>query len=367
MYSDRFPTGHRLNERFMHSYILREEIGSGGYGFVMVASRRGSSVDVAVKFIIRKKVPVHAWVQDSKLGRLPTEIWLLSRIRHPNIADFLEYFEDDVYYYLVQELHGSPWVSKRTLEEDSPCTSRNHSVPGLSSSFSTASTADSVLLTPMSPQSPTIDVFESQLFTPTPDEGSLTYTTSSKAKKPASRRRASHDLFECIEQSPGKRLPEHQAKFVFRQVVEAVWYLNRQGIIHCDIKDENILVDVQLRVKLIDFGSAVIEDPSKPRPFYDVFYGTTAYASSEVLRKRAYRAGPAEVWTLGVLLSYLLTGSSPFPTESDAIEGRVRLKATVGRKLSPSVLGLMKICLEPEPDGRATIEEVRNHGWLVGE
>ena len=102
MYSKRFPTGYRLNEQFAHSYILREEIGSGGYGFVMVATRRDSSVDVAVKFIIRKKVPSHAWVQDSKLGRHPTEIWLLSRIRHPNIADFLEYFEDDVYYYLVR-------------------------------------------------------------------------------------------------------------------------------------------------------------------------------------------------------------------------------------------------------------------------
>jgi serine/threonine protein kinase len=120
-------------------------------------------------------------------------------------------------------------------------------------------------------------------------------------------------------------------------------------------------------VKLIDFGSAVIEDLTKPRPFYDVFYGTTAYASSEVLRKQGYRAGPAEVWTLGVLLSYLLTGSSPFPTEGDAIEGKVRLKAKMERKLSSSVLGLMRMCLEPEPDRRATVEEVRNHRWLTKE
>ena len=104
MYSHRFPAGHRLNEHFVRSYILREEIGNGGYGFVMVASRRSAPKDVAVKFIIRKKVPSHAWVQDSKLGLLPTEIWLLSKIRHPNIADFLEYFEDDVYFYLVRPL-----------------------------------------------------------------------------------------------------------------------------------------------------------------------------------------------------------------------------------------------------------------------
>ena len=104
MYSRHFPTGHRLNECFARSYVLREEIGSGGYGFVMVASRRGTLGDVAVKFIIRKKVPAHAWVQDSKLGRLPIEIWVLNSVRHPNIAEYLEYFEDDIYFYLVRPL-----------------------------------------------------------------------------------------------------------------------------------------------------------------------------------------------------------------------------------------------------------------------
>jgi hypothetical protein len=104
MYSRQFPAGHRLDEQFARSYTLREEIGSGGYGFVMVASRIGSPGDVAVKFIVKKKVPGHAWVQDPKLGPLPTEIWLLSKIRHPNIADFLEYFEDDVFYYLVRSM-----------------------------------------------------------------------------------------------------------------------------------------------------------------------------------------------------------------------------------------------------------------------
>ena len=63
-------------------------------------------------------------------------------------------------------------------------------------------------------------------------------------------RRPSHDLFECIEQSKDKRLSENQARFVFAQVVEAIHYLDGQGVTHCDIKDENILVDSYLNVRL---------------------------------------------------------------------------------------------------------------------
>jgi serine/threonine protein kinase len=181
---------------------------------------------------------------------------------------------------------------------------------------------------------------------------------------------------------------------VFRQVVEAVWYLNRQGIIHCDIKDENILVDAQLRVyfvslatcprpvtqanarifylqvKLIDFGSAVIEDLTKPRPFYDVFYGTTAYASSEVLRKQGLSRGPGR--GLDPRRSAFV---SPYgkPLRSrrkvTLLKGRMRLKAEDAEEEleQQRVLGLMRMCLEPEPDRRATVEEVRNHRWLTKE
>lgn len=61
-------------------------------------------------------------------------------------------------------------------------------------------------------------------------------------------RRPSHDLFECIEQSKHKRLSESQARYIFAQVVEAVYYLNSQGITHCDIKDENLVIDRDLKV-----------------------------------------------------------------------------------------------------------------------
>ena len=62
-------------------------------------------------------------------------------------------------------------------------------------------------------------------------------------------RRPSPDLFECIEQSKHKRLSEDEARYVFAQVVEAVYYLESQGITHCDIKDENLVIDADLKVR----------------------------------------------------------------------------------------------------------------------
>ena len=120
-------------------------------------------------------------------------------------------------------------------------------------------------------------------------------------------------------------------------------------------------------MKLIDFGSAVVADPYAPAPFYTLFFGTTAYASSEILRKQPYQAPPAEIWTLGVLLSYLLTGHSPFPAEADAVEGRIVVRErAAGPRISGDALNLMARCLERDPACRADVEEVRAHPWLRG-
>ncbi len=64
-------------------------------------------------------------------------------------------------------------------------------------------------------------------------------------------------------------MQENDAAFVFRQVVSAVKYLHDRGIVHRDIKEENLVIDYDLNVQLIDFGSASLEDKSKP--YFDKF------------------------------------------------------------------------------------------------
>ncbi|KAJ3757940.1 kinase-like domain-containing protein [Lentinula raphanica] len=342
-HSRHFPSGHQLNPHFVRIYELGDELGSGGYGFVVTAKNRIEGHEVAVKFIIKEKVPDYAWVNDERYGRLPTEVIILANVDHENIVRCLDIFEDAKYYYLVQELHGTPWHNPK-YDKENPQPSESPSSP----SRPTDSTPALIPSTPSHTSSPITSLSaKSKLGAPRPPKFS---------------RRPSHDLFECIEQSDNKYLSENQARYVFAQIVDAVDYLDSIGVAHRDIKDENIVIDKELNVKLIDFGSATFTDPAEPRPFYNLFYGTTAYAASEILQKKVYQAAPAEVWTLGVLLSYLLTGTSPFPTVKDAIAGKIVLSGSPN--VSRQALNLLHGCLDPNPKARITIQEVKSHSWL---
>lgn len=107
-YSRRFPRGHRLNSEFVQWYQLGDELGAGGYGFVLTAFHRLELREVAVKFIIKAKVPAHAWMEDKSARRVPTEALLLGLLSHPNIVKCMDLFEDDLYFYLVSPHPAAP-------------------------------------------------------------------------------------------------------------------------------------------------------------------------------------------------------------------------------------------------------------------
>ncbi|KAJ1553206.1 hypothetical protein HK096_008827 [Nowakowskiella sp. JEL0078] len=123
--------------------------------------------------------------------------------------------------------------------------------------------------------------------------------TPSQLKPPVRelRRRSSCDLFECIEHY--SRFTESQSRRVFSQIVHAIAYLHSIGIVHRDIKDENLLIDENFNVKLIDFGSVgFIPQGGK---LFDRFLGTLQYASPEILRREQYRGPEAETGTLNYM------------------------------------------------------------------
>ncbi|KAH7339528.1 kinase-like domain-containing protein [Rhizoctonia solani] len=326
-----FPEGYLLDAKFAQQYCLETELGSGGYGFVLSARNVYSNEQVAVKFINRRLVPTRGLIRDYKNDIVPLEAVVLQLAEHPGVVRFYGLYQDGMYFYLAK-LHGSPWSkntkNKHKSERDIPTLRR----------ISLSSPHDEIPLGP---------------------RGSLPLL----AARPQMPRRASYDLFECIEQH--ERLSEGQAKYIFAQVVESVWYLDSIGITHRDIKDENLVIDREFKVKFIDFGSAVIRDVRKPPPTYTSFFGTVTFASPEILKNLPYTAPPAEVWTLGILLSFLVTGQSPFPTTEHAMHA-VMCEPHESIVVSPTCGDLIRKCLNPDPVRRFTIQQVRDHPWLRG-
>ncbi|KAF9353876.1 hypothetical protein BGX26_008375 [Mortierella sp. AD094] len=349
---------HTLQPKFLAEYSLGDELGSGGFGFVVSATRKSDHKEVAVKFIFRDKVPVHGWAMDPELGIIPMEIYVLRNVRHTNIIGFLNVYQDFKFFYLVMELHGTPWSASN------PLLNKNNSINTNTSMIEAM--ANATLNQRTSGSNSTSSSISFQSTSSSSSSTSLSHSGSEsdlcvEPPKPSLLvRRTSCDLFECIEHH--SKFSESQARMIFKQIVECVDYLNSRGICHRDIKDENIVIDNDFKVKLIDFGSAVVI----PRPqgkLFDRFYGTINYASPEILKGEKYRAEAAEIWSLGILLYTILYGEVPFNDPVQAISGPY---ITPRVRSSPECQHLLNWMLSKCPERRATIEDVVSHPWLSG-
>lgn len=118
-----------------------------------------------------------------------------------------------------------------------------------------------------------------------------------------------------LKQHANRRLPEDEAKRIFKQVVEGIRYLHNRCISHRDIKLENLLLDDDNNIRIIDFGfSTCIPLDRKVK----MFCGTPSYMAPEIVNKTEYCGPPADIWALGVLLFTLLCGGFPYRGSTDA-------------------------------------------------
>lgn len=163
------------------------------------------------------------------------------------------------------------------------------------------------------------------------------------------RHRQMIDLFEASQKY--QIFPEKFARAVTLQILAVARHCLKVGILHRDIKDENVLVDLKTgEALLIDFGCAC-----EVREEYTSFCGTSEYYPPEWYRHGRYAPGPLCVWQLGCLLYILLTGAIPFEKE-DIREAK---RATKYEKhLSYDALEAINAMLEPEESKRVKLDDL---------
>lgn len=177
------------------------------------------------------------------------------------------------------------------------------------------------------------------------------------------------NLYHYIKKRPNKCITEQEAIPIFRQIVSAVAYMHEHGLVHRDLKLENILINDAGgldEVKIIDFGFATNCQAGHK---LSLFCGTPCYMDPDLVKQRKYSGQGVDVWALGVILFLLVTGGVPFWGDNEAELfrriGAAKYSLPVkGRTYSKNIRNLFAKIFQPNASKRISASEILNDPWL---
>ena len=164
---------------------------------------------------------------------------------------------------------------------------------------------------------------------------------------------------------------EKRASSIVKQIATGLQYLHQFGIIHRDLKPENIMLTEKNDngiVKIMDFGLSKILG-SKEKSVEG--FGTLTFVAPEVLVRTPYNK-EIDIWSLGVILYLMLSGTLPFDDENDneeviaklTVYSEVKFPNKYWSKRSPLVIELIKKCLTKDPQKRIKIDKILSDDWI---
>ena len=171
------------------------------------------------------------------------------------------------------------------------------------------------------------------------------------------------ELFTILRNEENGRFSEPRAAFYTKQVCDALEYIHKLHIIHRDIKPENILLSNEV-IKLADFGWSIHQNSNNLRT---TFCGTAEYMPPEVIDDQPHIPS-SDLWCIGILIFELCSGEPPFTAKTNP-EILKRIKAFKMKKFpdyfSNDVKDLIGKIMRRFPKDRITIQEIKNHPWIV--
>ncbi|KAK1130917.1 hypothetical protein K0M31_017223 [Melipona bicolor] len=161
---------------------------------------------------------------------------------------------------------------------------------------------------------------------------------------------------------------EQQASRIMRQLASAVRFMHSRGVVHRDLKLENIVFVDESEdspVKIVDFGFARVKRGCEPlhTPCF-----TLPYAAPEVVARQGYDQS-CDLWSLGAILYAILSKKPPFGTGSPDLATRIRageidFDGESWNHLSSHAKQVAKGLLTVDPNKRLTASDLANHPWL---
>ncbi|OEL21160.1 Phosphoenolpyruvate carboxylase kinase 1 [Dichanthelium oligosanthes] len=184
------------------------------------------------------------------------------------------------------------------------------------------------------------------------------------------------DLLDWLRLRRGAPVPEPDAARVVAQLAEALAGCHRAGVVHRDVKPDNVLLDLDPageappRVRLADFGSAAWLGGEGARGCAEGLVGTPHYVAPEVVAGGEY-GEKVDVWGAGVVAYALLSGGAlPFGGETPAevfaavLRGGLRFPPALFAGVSPAAKDLMRRMMCRDASRRLSAEQVLRHPWI---